>query len=129
MPKNPTRVSIQQQPPELYGAYATYTRKGTAGFTVVPHPVTCPDPYDDETKEAYVQRKEDGLVHIGGPQAVRGSLAIVAGTPRNMGSRIKPRTSQNTKLVCDTCEDWWCSSANEYKARLHEAKKSGHKVG
>jgi len=127
MAKNSAGVEMQQQRVELYGAYATYTRKGTAGYTVVPHPDTCPDPYDDETKEAYVQRKEDGLIHIGGPQAVRGHLAIVAGTPRNMGSRIKPRTSQNTKLACSKCV-WWCSSANEYKARLHEAKKPGHEV-
>ena len=113
MAKNSAGAEMQQQPPELYGYYATYTRKGTTGFTVVPHPVTCPDPYDDETKEAYIQRKEDSLVGIGGPRAVSVPEPIIL---RSGG-----------RLACNTC-DWYCSTSNPHKAILHMAKKSGHKV-
>jgi len=113
MAKNSAGAEMQQQPPELYGYYATYTRKGTAGYTVVPHPVTCPDPYDDETKEAYIQRKEDGLVNIGGPRAVSVPEPIIL---RSGG-----------RLECDTCDAWY-SSDNAHKMLLHMAKKPGHKV-
>jgi len=115
MAKNSAGVEMQQQRVELYGAYATYTRKGTAGYTVVPHPDTCPDPYDDETKEAYIQRKEDGLTHIGGPRAVSVPVPI-----KTLGN--------NGHLTCNKC-DWYCSTINAYKGLLHTAKKPGHKVG
>ena len=115
MAKNSAGVEMQQQRVELYGAYATYTRRGTTGYTVVPHPDACPDPYDDETKEAYIQRKEDGLTHIGGPRAVSVPVPI-----KTLGN--------NGHLTCNKC-DWYCSKINAYKGLLHTAKKPGHKVG
>ena len=113
MAKTSAGAEMQQQPPELYGYYATYTRKGTAGYTVVPHPITCPDPYDNETKEDYILRKEDGLVGIGGPRAVSVPVPII--------------TRGNRRLTCNKC-DWYCSTAIAYKGLLHTAKKPGHLV-
>jgi hypothetical protein len=127
MAKNSAGVEMSNLAPELYGHYATYTRKGTANYVVVPFPPTCPHPYDDEGKEAYLARKEAGLIHIGGPRPVHTG-------PLHVGTRAvssKARTSDKVggRLACtyEGC-DWWCSAANPHKARKHESKKSGHTV-
>ena len=99
-----------------------YTHKRGTKLVVVPHPEATPDPYDSETKEQHIARK---AMEIGGPRAVRASLAIKTKFPV-INKRPRTKDEPTGRLECphEGC-DWWCAAHNPHKIVNHNAKKHG----
>ena len=123
MSQNSAGVEMVTPPPEVssldYAGGSLPYRRGTR-VVVVPFPEAAPDPYDNETKEEHLARKETA---IGGPRAVRASLAIKTKFPViNKRPRITDEPTGQLTCPHEGC-DWWCSARNGWKLRAHVSKK------
>ena len=125
MSQNSTGVEMSILPPEVssldYVGGGLPHKQGTR-VVVVPFPEVAPDPYASETKEQHVARK---AMAIGGPRAVRASLAVTTKFPV-IDKRPRTKDEPNGRLECphEGC-DWWCAARNPHKLTAHVSKKHG----
>jgi hypothetical protein len=125
MSHNSAGAEMSQPPPEVssldFAGGGLPHKRGTR-VVVVPFPEAAPDPYDNETREEHLARKE---MAIGGPRAVRASLAIKTKFPV-IDKRPRTTDEPTGQLICphEGC-DWWCSARNAHKLTAHTSKKHG----
>jgi hypothetical protein len=125
MSQNSTGVEMACPAPEVSSldyVGGGFSHKQGTRVVVVPFPEVAPDPYDNESKAEHIARK---AMEIGGPRAVRASLAVKTKFPViNKRPRITDEPTGQLTCPHERC-DFWCSAKNAWKLTKHTSKKHG----